>query len=116
MPLSFKLSLAKFFNPDFYREYYDKSPEDRVKFIFERIKAKAVQEGDREVLDVLSIVKKFRIVDEFLEKGKVFNIPKGELDISIGMTEQPALVQYMIMRRARMMWYFGQRGYREKIL
>lgn len=116
MLLPARLSLARFFNPDFYRGYYSKSPEDRVKFIFERIKARAIQEGDREVLDVLSVVKKFRIVDEFPEKGKVFHVPTGELDISRDMTEQPSLVQYMIMRRAKMMWYFGQRKYREKIL
>lgn len=116
MLLPFRLSLARFFEPDFHREYYNKSPEGRVKFIFERIKAKAIQEGDRKVLDALSVVKKFRIVDKFPEKGKVFSIPKGELDISRDMTEQPALVQYMIMRRAKMMWYFGQREYREKIL
>lgn len=115
MILPFRLTFT-FLRPTFYKTYYSKSPVDRAEFILERLKAKAQKRGDKEVLEVLSIVKGFHIVKKWPVAGKVFDIPTGTLDISKGMAEQPAQLQYMIMRRAFNMWYLSQPKIRRDIV
>ncbi len=101
--------------PGFYgKEYYDKTSEDRAKFILEQLKTKAKERDDNEALKVLDMVKGFKFIKMWPATGEVFDLPTGKLFITPGMTEQPLQMQYMIMRRGREMWYFNQVRNRKK--
>ena len=99
---------------DLYNEYYSKTHAERAEFILKRLKDEAEKNDDKEVSEVLSVVKGFEITKGWPVAGKVFDLPAGSLFVSAGMTKQPLQLQYMIMRRAREMWYLEQVKYREK--
>jgi len=108
-------------DPDFYEQYYSKIPIERAEFILDRLRGRAVERGDKEMQDVLSAVRKIRIVENWplgggLSIEDAFDVPSGILYINKGMTEQISQLQYMIIRRAKGLRMFGQLAYRREHL
>ncbi|MBM3254172.1 MAG: asparaginase, partial [Candidatus Omnitrophica bacterium] len=114
MILPVRLTTTFFLNREFYQEYYKRKPIERAELILENMLKKAKERGDIELLEVLSYVKKFRLTEQIPIGGEVRDIRTGEIYISPHMTKQPQLLQYFILRRARGLWQFDQRSWREK--
>ena len=116
------LNLRLKLSPDFgtgrdrYKNYKTREPIERAHMLLNELREQANAKKDYEVLEVLSYVEGFEIIDKVPFKGKVRDIAKGRIYISSNLTNYPQALKYHILRRARGSWVFDQRKYRKNKL